>query len=268
MTAFRVRPSGPLEGRVEVIGRDEELGHQADGRRAARAGRHDAAQHAAGARPRRDERAAARARRRGRTAPGTERRARRRVGRTAPRGAVRARVSRMRASFNVLGPLLARCGEARVALPGGDNIGSRKVDMHLRGLEAMGARRRGRARLRPRARDAARGRARRARIPERRRDREPHVRGGARQGHDRHRERGARAGSHRPRGVPRPHGCASDRRRYVDDRDRRRRGARAGRQRDHGRPRRSRNAAHGVRHRRRRDRARRHAARAPRDRRR
>jgi UDP-N-acetylglucosamine 1-carboxyvinyltransferase len=48
-------------------------------------------------------------------------------------------VTRMRASFNVLGPLVARCGQARVALPGGDNIGSRKVDMHLRGLEAMGA---------------------------------------------------------------------------------------------------------------------------------
>src|SRR5262249_26113509 len=48
-------------------------------------------------------------------------------------------VARMRASFNVLGPLLARCGQARVALPGGDNIGSRKVDMHLRGLEALGA---------------------------------------------------------------------------------------------------------------------------------
>jgi UDP-N-acetylglucosamine 1-carboxyvinyltransferase len=48
-------------------------------------------------------------------------------------------VTRMRASFNVLGPLLARCGDARVALPGGDNIGSRKVDMHLRGFEAMGA---------------------------------------------------------------------------------------------------------------------------------
>ncbi|MCU1429077.1 MAG: UDP-N-acetylglucosamine 1-carboxyvinyltransferase [Actinomycetia bacterium] len=48
-------------------------------------------------------------------------------------------VTRMRASINVLGPLLARCGEARVALPGGDNIGSRKVDMHLRGFEAMGA---------------------------------------------------------------------------------------------------------------------------------
>ena len=48
-------------------------------------------------------------------------------------------VSRMRASVNVLGPLLGRCGEAKVAMPGGDNIGSRKLDMHLRGLEAMGA---------------------------------------------------------------------------------------------------------------------------------
>jgi UDP-N-acetylglucosamine 1-carboxyvinyltransferase len=48
-------------------------------------------------------------------------------------------VSRMRASFNVLGPLLARCGEARVALPGGDSIGSRKIDMHLDGLRSMGA---------------------------------------------------------------------------------------------------------------------------------
>jgi UDP-N-acetylglucosamine 1-carboxyvinyltransferase len=48
-------------------------------------------------------------------------------------------VNRMRASINVLGPLLARCGEARVAMPGGDNIGSRKLDMHFRGLQAMGA---------------------------------------------------------------------------------------------------------------------------------
>ncbi|HEY1738247.1 MAG TPA: UDP-N-acetylglucosamine 1-carboxyvinyltransferase [Acidimicrobiia bacterium] len=48
-------------------------------------------------------------------------------------------VSRMRASINVLGPLVARCGEARVALPGGDAIGSRKLDMHLDGLRAMGA---------------------------------------------------------------------------------------------------------------------------------
>jgi UDP-N-acetylglucosamine 1-carboxyvinyltransferase len=48
-------------------------------------------------------------------------------------------VTRMRASINVLGPLLARCGEARVAMPGGDDIGSRPLDMHFRGLEAMGA---------------------------------------------------------------------------------------------------------------------------------
>ena len=48
-------------------------------------------------------------------------------------------VSRMRASVNVLGPLLGRCGSARVALPGGDAIGSRRLDMHIRGLEAMGA---------------------------------------------------------------------------------------------------------------------------------
>jgi UDP-N-acetylglucosamine 1-carboxyvinyltransferase len=48
-------------------------------------------------------------------------------------------VTRMRASINVLGPLVARCGRARVAMPGGDNIGSRKLDMHLRGLEALGA---------------------------------------------------------------------------------------------------------------------------------
>lgn len=48
-------------------------------------------------------------------------------------------VSRVRASINVLGPLLARCGHARVAFPGGDNIGSRKLDMHFAALEAMGA---------------------------------------------------------------------------------------------------------------------------------
>jgi UDP-N-acetylglucosamine 1-carboxyvinyltransferase len=49
-------------------------------------------------------------------------------------------VSRMRASILVLGPLLARFGRARVAMPGGCNIGSRKIDLHLRGLEKMGAR--------------------------------------------------------------------------------------------------------------------------------
>jgi UDP-N-acetylglucosamine 1-carboxyvinyltransferase len=48
-------------------------------------------------------------------------------------------VRRMRASICVLGPLVARCGEAHVALPGGDNIGSRGLDMHISGLERLGA---------------------------------------------------------------------------------------------------------------------------------
>jgi len=47
-------------------------------------------------------------------------------------------VSRMRASINVLGPLLARTGQAQVALPGGDDIGSRKLNLHFYGLEALG----------------------------------------------------------------------------------------------------------------------------------
>ncbi len=49
-------------------------------------------------------------------------------------------VRKMRASIVVLGPLLARFGRARVAMPGGCNIGSRKIDLHLKGFERMGAR--------------------------------------------------------------------------------------------------------------------------------
>ena len=48
-------------------------------------------------------------------------------------------VERMRASIVVLGPLLGRVGQARVAMPGGDDFGSRPIDMHLGGLEQMGA---------------------------------------------------------------------------------------------------------------------------------
>ena len=48
-------------------------------------------------------------------------------------------VKTMRASILVLGPLVARFGEAQVSLPGGCAIGSRPVDIHLSGLEAMGA---------------------------------------------------------------------------------------------------------------------------------
>lgn len=57
------------------------------------------------------------------------------VGDEAPYDLVRA----MRASIVVLGPLLARQGRARVAMPGGCNIGQRKIDLHLKGLEKMGA---------------------------------------------------------------------------------------------------------------------------------
>jgi UDP-N-acetylglucosamine 1-carboxyvinyltransferase len=48
-------------------------------------------------------------------------------------------VARMRASFWVLAPILARCGEAKVSLPGGCAIGTRPVDLHLSALEALGA---------------------------------------------------------------------------------------------------------------------------------
>jgi len=54
---------------------------------------------------------------------------------TAPYDLVR----KMRASVLVLGPLVARCGQARVSLPGGCAIGARPVDLHIKGLQAMGA---------------------------------------------------------------------------------------------------------------------------------
>ena len=53
------------------------------------------------------------------------------LGTTAPYDLVR----KMRASVLVLGPLLARCGEARVSMPGGCAIGTRPIDLHLAGLE-------------------------------------------------------------------------------------------------------------------------------------
>lgn len=58
----------------------------------------------------------------------------------SPRTAEYDIVRTMRATFNVLGPLLAKRGEATVSMPGGCNIGDRPIDLHLRGLKAMGAR--------------------------------------------------------------------------------------------------------------------------------
>ncbi len=48
-------------------------------------------------------------------------------------------VKTMRASTLVLGPLVARCGRARVSLPGGCAIGARPIDLHIKGLERLGA---------------------------------------------------------------------------------------------------------------------------------
>ncbi|MHB1343286.1 MAG: UDP-N-acetylglucosamine 1-carboxyvinyltransferase [Thermoleophilia bacterium] len=48
-------------------------------------------------------------------------------------------VQKMRASFQIMGPLVARFGRGRVAMPGGCNLGPRKIDFHLRGLEQLGA---------------------------------------------------------------------------------------------------------------------------------
>ncbi len=58
-----------------------------------------------------------------------------RIGHRADYDLVRA----LRASISVLGPLVARCGEADVAIPGGDAIGSRGLDLHAAGLESLGA---------------------------------------------------------------------------------------------------------------------------------
>ncbi len=48
-------------------------------------------------------------------------------------------VRKMRASFLIIGPLLARCGRAKISLPGGCAIGTRPIDLHLKGFEALGA---------------------------------------------------------------------------------------------------------------------------------
>ena len=103
-------------------------------------------------------------------------------------------VKTMRASVLVLGPLVARYGQARVSLPGGCAIGARPIDQHLKGLEAMGARIDARARLRQRARArAAARRHHRVRHGDGDRHREPDDGGGAGQGPHHHRERRARA---------------------------------------------------------------------------
>ena len=82
-------------------------------------------------------------------------------------------VRRMRASICVLGPLLARCGQAEVAMPGGDAIGSRPLDFHMAGLTKLGAELDNEhGYIVARAPQRADRRDRLARLPERRRHRE------------------------------------------------------------------------------------------------
>ena len=125
-------------------------------------------------------------------------------------------VERIRASINVLGPLLGRCGRVTLSLPGGDDFGSRPIDMHVKGLEAMGATfELQHGYVEAIGRSPAR-RGHHARVPQRRRDREHPDGGGACQGHDGHRQRCARTRDRRPLRDVDVDGCRHRGRRLVD----------------------------------------------------
>ena len=95
-------------------------------------------------------------------------------------------VRKMRASILVLGPLLARAGEATVSLPGGCAIGNRPIDLHLKALQALGAEIEIAAGYVKAIAPEGRPHRRHDQLPDRlgRRDRECADGGGARQGHD------------------------------------------------------------------------------------
>ena len=158
-------PRGQRAGR----GR-EELRAEADGGRPAGRRPDHAPQRPAHPGLHHDGRGARAPRRRVRVGPGPR-------SRSTPPGSGRSKrrtssSSRMRASILVLGPLLARFGRARVAMPGGCNIGSRKIDLHVRGLEKMGARFPSEHGFLEGETDGLRGAVDLARLPERRGHRE------------------------------------------------------------------------------------------------
>ena len=145
-----------------------------------------------------------------------------RIGHRADYELVRA----LRASICVLGPLVARVGEADVAVPGGDAIGSRGLDLHAEGLEALGANVHvAHGYLIAAAPTGAARRERPAGVPQRRRHRERPDGVGA--GHRAYpdRERRPRARDRRHRRLPRVHGRPGRGGRHVDHRGRRRRRA-------------------------------------------
>ncbi len=130
-------------------------------------------------------------------------------------------VSKMRASFWVLGPLLARMGEAKVSLPGGCAIGTRPVDLLIMALERLGATHRDRRRLCDRARQG-RIEGRRDRLSEGDGRRHPHRLDGGlhRAGRNRDRECGARTRSGRCGRLPQQDGREDHRRRHRAHRGR------------------------------------------------
>ena len=172
-------------------------------------------------------------------------------------------VSRMRASFWVLAPLLARMGEARVSLPGGCAIGTRPVDLLLMAMEKLGAKidiengyvvafakdgLRGAEIDFPKVTVGGTHTALMARL--------------ARQGNNAAAQRRARTGNRRSRRLPREDGRAHIRRRNIDDRDRGRRFAAWRASRRSSRSDRGRHLRHGGGHDRRRRVARRRADRS------
>ena len=155
-----------------------------------------------------------------------------------------AAVRQFRASVCVLGPLVGRCKRAKVALPGGDAIGSRPLDMHQAGLRQLGARMQHRARLRGRRGRSLARRGNSAGVPVGRCDREhPDGRRG-RRGRDDDSQRRARARRRRPVHDAQPDGRPDRRGRLADDDDHRGRSALSHRASGDRRPHRRRHVGH------------------------
>ena len=124
-------------------------------------------------------------------------------------------VRKMRASILVLGPLVARVGEARVSLPGGCAIGLRPIDLHIKGLEAMGAEiSLDSGYVTATAPRGPGGRDLRDALSQRRRHRKPADGGLPRGWPDRARQCRAGAGDRRSRALPDRHGRADRRHRH------------------------------------------------------
>ena len=132
-----------------------------------------------------------------------------------------AAVRQFRASVCVLGPLVGRCKRAKVALPGGDAIGSRPLDMHQAGSAATRRTVQHRARLRGRRSRTFARRGDSARVPVSGCNREHPDGGGGGRGRDHDPQRRTRARRRRPVHDAQPDGCPDRGSRLVDDDDHR-----------------------------------------------